>query len=340
VDKTDPAIKTQNAKDEEGNPLFTGFFLSKEMGEMYPRILAVPYARVDRPILDCQGVVKYDNKNDKFIFGDSAKVVLGAITGAKMVYENKINVAQAEGPLKLGSGLKYMKIKGAGRLKADYNTATDSTGYTVTGEFMTGTDITMPKNLFDLMLNDIKASSFDATMSIYNNNTAFYQPAVCEFVSAEKERGNVLANLQNNLIDLPKADNKFSFLLGRHSVIWNAEYQSFLSLEDKIPVISINGEPIGKMLNAYVEYKMPMNEDDRFYLYIKASPDLWYFFGYQAGVLNVVSSSTRFNDVLATMKPKDLQIKMADGELYEIVLANPSVAEAFVNRVKAGRKKN
>jgi hypothetical protein len=238
------------------------------------------------------------------------------------------------------------------------------------------------------MINDIKAASFDAPAAVYNTNPTFYQPAVAEFVSDEKDLADALSNLTNNLIALPKKDNKYVLMLGRHPVIWNDEYQSFLSLEDRIPVVSINGEPFGKTLTVYVEYKMPggsavqmssqpteeeedaeseegnedeedksekkekekkkdeernpaasFNKDDRFYLYIKASPDLWYFFGYQAGAMNVVSSSTRFNDALIGMKPKEVQIKMPDGELYEIVPANPSLADAFVNRVKAGRKK-
>jgi hypothetical protein len=43
--------------------------------------------------------------------------------------------------------------------------------------------------------------------------------------------------------------------------------------------------------------------------------------------------------MLIAMKPKDLQVKMPDGQTYEIVPANPSLADAFVNRVKAGRTK-
>jgi hypothetical protein len=93
-------------------------------------------------------------------------------------------------------------------------------------------------------------------------------------------------------------------------------------------------------MTVFVEYKMPGSQDDRFYLYIKASADLWYFFGYQSGALNVVSSSTRFNDLLLGLKPKDTQIKMKDGETYEVVAANPSIADAFVNRVRSGRKKD
>jgi hypothetical protein len=203
---------------------------------------------------------------------------------------------------------------------------------------MSGIDITVPKVLLEMMVNDIKASSFEAQVPPFNTQQAFYRPALSEFVADEKDREEAFNNLNSNFLNLPRKDNKFTFLLGRHTVIWNPEYQSFVSLEDRLPVISINGEPIQKMLNAYVEYKMPGNEDDRFYLYIRASTDLWYFFGYQAGALNVVSSSTRFNDALLALKTKDTQIKMPNGEIYEIVAANPALADAFVNRVKNGRK--
>lgn len=340
VDKNNPVIRIKKAENEAEDPLITGFFLSRELGDMYPRVLLPAYARVDRAILNAQDVFTYDSKNDRFIFGDSAKIVGASLwKGSKMVFDNRVGTVQAEGPLNLGSGLAYMKVKGAGRLKSDFNTVTDSTGYNVTGEFMTGMEITIPKVLMDIMVNDVKASSFDAPVAIYNSNAAFYQPAISEFVSDEKDMAEVMTNLQSNFINLPKKDANFAFLLGRHPVIWNAEYQSFLSLEDKIPVVSIGSEQLNKTLTVFVEYKMPGNQDDRFYLYIKPSPDLWYFFGYQAGTLNVASSSTKFTDALLALKSKDTQIKMPDGETYEIVAANPSLADAFVNRVRAGRKK-
>ena len=338
VDKNDPTIRAKNVKSMEGDPLFLGFFLSRESGELYPRILQGPYARVDRPIINCEGVFKYKPQKDQFVFGDSTRVTTPSVyLGPIMEYDNRTGVLEAEGPLNIGSGLEYMKVTGAGRLKTTYDIP-DTVRYTVTGEFMTGIEMTVPKVLMEMMVNDIKASSFDASVPPFNSMQAFYQPALNEFVSSPEDREEAQANLRNNYINLPKKDNKYTVMLGRHPVIWNPDYQSFLSLEDRIPIISINGDPIQKMLTTYVEYKMPGNQDDRFYLYIKASADLWYFFGYQAGALNVVSSSTRFNDALLGLKTKDIQIKMPDGKLYEIVAANPSLADAFVNRVKNGRK--
>ena len=339
VDKNNPLVRIKKTQDEEENPLVTGFFLSKEIGDMYPRVLSPAYARVDRAILDCGDVYKYEAANDRFIFGDSARVTGVSPIGAKMVFDNKVGTVQGEGPLNIGSGLNYMKVKAAGRIKSDFNTVTDTTGYTVTAELMSGMSITLPSKLMDILVADVKAVSFDAPPLLCSNNMAFYQPATLEFLSDPKDRDEAIANLQSNAVQIPRKDNKFTFLLGRHPVLWNAEYQSFLSLEDKVPMISINGEPIGKMLSAFVEYKMPTTGDDRFYLYFKASPDQWYFFGYQSGVLNVVSNNTRFMDVLLGMKTKETQTKMPDGETYEIIAANPSTAEAFINRVRSGRTK-
>ena len=339
VDKTKPIIRIKKAEDQEDVPLITGFYLSRELGDMYPRILQPAYARVDRAILNCQDVYKYDPKTKLFIFGDSTKLIANTLRGAKMVYDDKLGTVQAEGPLKLGTGLKYLNVTGAGRLKSDFNNITDSTGYTVTGEFMTGMEINVPKILLDIMANDIQASGFDAAPVITNSNLAFYQPALAEFVTDEKERAEAVAGLASNVVTLPKNDNKYTIFLGRHAVLWNAEYQSFLSTEDKIPLLGFNGQLVGKMLTTYVEYKMPGNEDDRFYIYIKASPDLWYFFGYQAGVIRVVSSNTRFNDALLALKPKETVLEMSDGETYEIIPGEPSDADKFINRVRAGRTK-
>ncbi len=338
VDKNNPVIRVTKPKDANGEPLFLGFFQSRETGQLYPSLLQPPTSVSDRILFSAEGYFRYEQQNDRFIFGDSARVFSPAqLRGPKLTYDNRTGTFTAEGPVQLGQGLEFMKIRGAGRLKTEFNIP-DTVNFLITGELMTGMEITVPKVLLDLMLNDVRAASFDAPVPPFNSQQAFYRPALSEFVSDSTDLIEAFNNLNSNFLQLPRKDNKYTFLLGRHAVIWNPEYQSFLSLEDRIPVISIAGEPIQKMLTAYVEYKMPGNRDDRFYLYIKASPDLWYFFGYQAGALNVVSSSTRFNEALLGLKPKDTQLKMPNGEIYEIVAANPALADAFINRVRNGRK--
>jgi len=340
VDKNNPIVEIKNTKNLEDEPLQTGFLLSKELGYVYPRVLLPAWQRTDRVLIDAEGYLTYDEKTDKFSMGDSLKLLEQSQRGSKMVFDNRTGKIQAEGPLNLGAGLKYMKVFGSGTLRTTYPPAEDTTGmFEVRGEFMTGINITLPKGLMEIMLNELKAASFDAPPPTVNTQQAFYQPALNTFIADQADLEESLANLRNNFVTLPKKGNNYSFLLGKHDVIWNEEYQSFITTDDRIPVVSINGDYLNKSLSGYVEYKMPTNDDDRFYLYLKGG-DIWYFFGYQAGIMNVVSSSTRFMEVLSGMKVKDTQFKMPDGELYEVVPANPSLANAFIDRVRQGRKRN
>jgi len=344
VDKNDPTLRVKQSKDPDDNPMVTGFYIFRETGEAYPRVMLPAFSRVDRPLMDCKDVIKYDPKNDRFTFGDSMRVIGLSEKGGKMVFDNRVGTVQADGPINIGSGLEYMKIMAAGRLKSDYNDVTDTTAFEVTGELMTGIDIPIPKILMDLMINDLKASSFDAPAAIYNTNVAFYQPALHQFISDEKDWEEMLANMRINAILLPKKDDKFAFVLGRHAVRWNNEYSAFITMDDKFPLISIGGQPINKNLTMYISYKMPGGGEDKFSIYLKASPDLWYFFSYQPNPdggadLNVVSSSTKFNDLMLTLKAKDTKIKMPDGKTVEVALVNASSAESLVNFVRSGRAK-
>ena len=338
VDKNDPSFRIAKSKNEIGDPVVCGFFVDREFSMCYPRILLPPYSRRDRVLIDCQSILKYDQKTDRYFMGDSSRVLDNALRGNLMVFDNRVGTVEADGELNIGEGLDYMSVTASGELKSDFNLEDSTSMYKVKGEIMSGIEMQIPKELITEVVNDIMASSFGAPAASYTTEGAFYQRAILPFVSDTAKDTEVLNLLRTNIVNLPKEDDKYAFLLGKHDVIWNPEYQSFISTKDKFPLISINGQPINKVLTIMTEYKMPSGGDDRYYLYIQVTPDLWYFFGYQAGVLNVVSSSTRFNDTLLGLKTKETQIKMPDGELYEIVAANPSTASAFKRRVQEGRK--
>ncbi len=338
VDRKDASIRYRAPKNKEDDPLHTGIFLSKEQGGMYPRIMLPLYARVDRPILPCDdGVFKYDEKNDAYVFGDSSKILGKSMTGHKMVFDNKTREVVGEGKIGIGSGLNYISVAAAGKLKTSYNT-TDTSGFALTGEFMSGITFQLPAKLYEIFLADIRANSFDAPDAPMAKEAAFYRQALPEFIPDPLEQQQAANGLIANTLAIPKKDNKFSIFLGKMNYRWNDEYQSFISLDDRIPLLCINGEQVGKMVQGFVEYKMPSNEDDRMYVYLRPNADQWYFFGYQGGVLNCVSSSTKFMDALIGMKAKEKIFKMPDGENYEVIDVTAGTAEAFVNRAREGRK--
>jgi hypothetical protein len=109
-------------------------------------------------------------------------------------------------------------------------------------------------------------------------------------------------------------------------------------MEDKNGIVSIGGEPINKVLTCHVEFKMPSNEDDRLYIYLKSPSELFYFFGFKQGILSITSNNPSFMEAFDKLKPKDLIQKMDDGETYEIQAVDAGSANQFLRRVKAIRE--
>ena len=119
---------------------------------------------------------------------------------------------------------------------------------------------------------------------------------------------------------------------------WVPDYQSFITTRDDLGLISMNSQMFNRKFETYVEFKVLSNGENRMYIYIKAQSGTFYFFGYKDGILNTVSNNEKYNKMVEGLKKKEQSVKLKNGEIYEIQLVNPGTANAFVNRVKAGRK--
>lgn len=376
-DKKDLTLEISKPKDFDGMPLHTGFFLSKERRLVYPMMIQTKDFRMDHPVLPITGVFKYDENNNRFLFGDSTRVVEGKNIGNLMILDDATGKLSGEGMLGIGGRLTYVDVKSYGKINMDVpapptdpipedeieeeaapepdndimileeEEETEEEGKltieaelppeypTVNVEMMSAIDLVLPDKLMALMATDIKSSSFASQALNLVSDAQFYRDGVENLFPASKEREAALQGMALGYIDLDKKINPHSLLFSRLQLRWNQDYQSFVSTERTTGLISINGESINKMVEVHVEFKMPSAGDDRFYVYVKSPSDLYYFFGFKDGIMNVTSNNTSFMDALETMKAKDLIIKMEDGETYEILPVELSTASTFLRRVRA-----
>ncbi len=349
--KEDLAIRYDTPKSEEGDPIETGLFLSKESARVYPSVMMPLRFRKDRAILPAKGVFKYYQNKDYFIFGDSAKILANSTRGNVLTFKNVDGSIEAKGKFNLGSGLKYVKLDAAGFLKTVFPPPADTSQIVsdtasltslapeeptvpVTGDMMLGVQFTLPEALMKIIYNDLQAS-FDAPAINYLNDVVFYKDAASEIFPDNEEVNTSIIGISSGFLDIPKKHNPYAFVFSRAKMAWNVEYQSFISTDSKIGVVSVAGEPLHKTLTCYIECRMPSNEDDRLYIYIKNSSDLYYYFGYKQGILSVTSNNPAFTEALAGMKAKDLVIKMPDGETFEIQPVETSDAQLFLRRIQA-----
>jgi len=343
-DKNDLALQYEVPKSFDGQRVRTGLFLSKETASIYPRVMMPLFYRKDRPILPVTGYMDYDKKTDRFIFGDSTKVFGNALKGNKLVFDNQTGKIEFEGRFNIGSGLKFVSVDAAGRATAEFGKAvvdtlmgTVSMDSKLKAEMMAGIKLILPQNLLNIVMTDFMSSTFEANPINYSKDRDYYQKVVTELFPPSPEVTQSLGDLLLGSLVLPPKDNPYTFLFSKIPMKWDSDYQSFISTKQKLGLVSIGGQSINSNITAYVEFKMPTNEDDRLYIYLKSPSQLYYFFGFRQGVLSLVSNNTTFNDIVLNMSEKDAIIDMGDDQTYEIQPVNPGTASAFVRRVQAAK---
>ncbi|MBK9491562.1 MAG: hypothetical protein IPO07_24275 [Haliscomenobacter sp.] len=343
-DKSNLAIKYDSPKSMDGVPLETGFYLSKEMSFAYPSVIMPLYFRKDRPILPTKGVFKYDASKDQFIFGDSSKVMANDLRGSRLIFNNKNGKVEGEGKLNIGSALKYVSVDAAGSILGEFTNIPDSLiGKTppppVDIDVLAGLSMRIPEKLMRIMQNEVEAAGFGSETVNYLTDLPYYQRRLSMMLPADPDVDKAITELNSGLFELPKKFNPYSFLLSGLKMRWDMDYQSFVSTKDKIGLVSMNGQPVNKVITSYVEFKMPSNDDDRIYFYLKLPNDIYYYYGYKQGILEITSNDSRFMDEANKMKKTELVLKMEDGENFEIQMVDNNRAQAFVQRVKVAGKK-
>ena len=340
-DKKNLNIVYKTPKNENGDPLATGVYISKENANAYPRIMTPLTFRKDRVVIDVRGVMKYDAQKDELLAGDSLKLAGAAKRGNRFVFSNKTGNVRADGKLGLCSGLtEGVRVVAAGRVQTHFlrpdevqsDTLGGIAGVPVTIEAMTGIDLAIPDKLLKIMALDLQSGSFDAADIDYKKDD-FYETALTEFIPEEKDYVTVSNDMRNRTLSIPDKYNKFDFLFSRIPMKWNSELQSFVSSANKAELNSITGIPLNKVEKALVEFKMPGNEDDRVYVYVRTSSDTYYFFGYQKGILSITSNNPRMEEEFNKIKPKE-RIKKISGDLsIEMQWVEPGTAETFARRI-------
>ncbi len=334
-DKDNLLIPYDLPRAPEGDDLHTGIFLSRDALEAYPLLFMPTHTGQDRHLIDLsEGLLDYRPKDKQFVVGDSLRVVAGAKKGSIMTINEATGAVEASGPLALGNELDYISMRAAGSVSSSFE---DPPGSQQHGDLTTtallSIDLIIPDKLLNLVAADIQATGFDAPDVNYGPKAAFLQDALSNWLEKPSDTSAVVAARGGTFV-LPKGETEHSFIFPAVELIYNGEYQSFVSAGDKLDVAYINGTGIHKRITGYMEIKMPGSGDDRLYLYLKSPGESWYFFGFKQGILNVASSSPRFMESLEGMKSKELVEKMDDGELYEIAPVNAGTANSFVNRVK------
>jgi hypothetical protein len=115
---------------------------------------------------------------------------------------------------------------------------------------------------------------------------------------------------------------------------WNTKTKSYIA-DTLIGVGSIGKDYVNKIVPGYMEI-VKKRSGDLFTLYLELSDQVWYYFSYARGVMQVVSSNTEFNTVISTLKPDQRKLSTDKGEKpYSYFPAAPTVKNKFLKRMRS-----
>jgi hypothetical protein len=316
----------------KGDKAFTGIFANRSDGKLYPSFMSALKTPSDNDVFVCTGLMDFNPELQQYAFGDSVRIVSGTKQGQLMSLDKEGNTT-VEGRFAVGPTHRYANTQVVGKAKIEKGEEIRNF------EFMAGMNIHIPEKLMSIIYRAFNENSFQLLSTSYKKD-AFYEMVLANWIPETRAMKTALAELiSHDELRIPQDYNDFTFTFSKLPMLWNKDYQSFLSAKSKISLNSINKAIFNKEVEAYVEFRKYREEEDGLTLYLVAPNGLYYYFNYRNSILSTCSDDEQYMSLLGDMSDKELKkkVKGRDDD-YEIQRVSISRAKQFVNRVKEGRK--
>ncbi len=315
-----------------GEQVYTGLFVDRRQGNIYPTFLNAPSSAADRPVFVCDGLVDYWPQSQRYVFGDSLKVVAGVLSGQSLEVDHT-GVLTAEGWFDVGPTHPLAGSKVVGRTRIDQKGEGEAPF-----NFMAGIELHLPEKLMRVIYDAFNQNSFQLRPMTYSDDE-FYEMALANWIPDAPAMKMTLAQLKSaGELHLPQQYNDFSFLFSELPMIWNEDYRSFISAKDKLGLNSVAKAVLNKEVEAFIEFRTYTGEENGVTLYLVAPDGHFYFLSYRNAVLSTCSDNEHYMALLDGLSNKERMRKVKKGGApYEIQAISTGRARQFVNRVREGR---
>jgi hypothetical protein len=131
---------------------------------------------------------------------------------------------------------------------------------------------------------------------------------------------------------LPPDLNK-TILFSELRMTWNKKVNCWQSIGD-LGIANLGGVQLNKKVKGVFEVERKRSGDGMT-LYLELTPDLWYFFSYKRGFMQVLSSDAQFNDIIHSIKGGDRKLPAQRGEAsYMFMMAENKKKNDFMKHLQ------
>jgi hypothetical protein len=291
-DETEVVLDFDRAVDEDGKRVTAGLHFGSPGNELYITFANDKRSEGDDDFFTPSGKLFYDTESKEYKIEDPEKAAGNKLSGKVFAYNDETSQVRFEGAVNLLSGTKNFNIKSTAIGSGNFETnevRMNSFVMVDTDAPVAAFDL-MAKNIQDVIKNEGAEEGLgDQTELLYKIADIIGERATKEY-EAKSQQGYV------SLGTIPELIKPIVF--SNVSLKWSPKHHAFYS-EGTIGVSNIGKNDINGAFEGFMEVKKTEDGGSVFHVFIKASPEAWYYFGFEDNRLLIHSSNQEFNNVIS-----------------------------------------
>jgi hypothetical protein len=322
-DETDVLIDFNTAVTEEGKRASAGLHFGTEDNDLYITFLNDKKGEDDDNFFEPEGMLFYDTESKEYKIEDREKAAGNKLSGKVFAYNDETMQVRFEGPVKLFQPLKNFKL----------TATTIGSGSFQTNEIrmnsMVIVDTDIPTAAFDFMAKDLQEviKNEGAAEGLGDQTELLYK--IADIVGEELAKDYEQKSLQGYVSLSTLAPLAKPLVISDVNLKWSPQQKAFYS-EGNLGISNIYKNDVNGGFEGFMEVKKTEDGSSVFNLFIKASPDSWYYFGFEGSRLLIHSSNEDMNTVVSK---KTNAGKAKIGEVAFIPGSDDETL-AFINRFR------
>lgn len=311
-----------NLKSDINLPIYAGLHFRNESGGLYTTFLGNKGDAKDEDLFVSIGKLRDIPKTSRFEIGPDDKEKSYEVN--RYVYDDDKKTLNLEGNFRFFNPANYVQTAGFAQMR------TDSGRYKF--DQLMVLNFPIPTEVLKTMADKIVKANAEA-----RDNASADEPEDREHLMAKLANvlgGKVVDPFERRIKNEHVALNTFNSKLNTTMVISKANlrysdtHSSYYTV-GKLSIATIGDVDINTEMEGQIEIRKTVDGDE-FYLYLEASPDVWYYMAFLKNEMGVISSDNDFNAIVST---KAKGVKKGSGKnAYSFLGVGSEEKLAFVDR--------
>lgn len=304
--------------------LVSGGMMATDSVHIYPAFLTPRKLYSNVPVATATGFLHYNRKAQAYEISTKERMAQpDSLDNYLCIYKDGCTI-NSDGDINLVANLGRIKMvnKGTTVYKIDEDR------YTL--DMISTLDFFVPQAAMKRIADTIKAIQSLSPASIISDTYTRGVRSILGSAAAKKMFNE--QRIFGTLNVIPPELNT-TFMFSELRMVWNKKVNCWQSTGE-LGIANLCGVQLNKKVKGTLEVERKRSGDG-LTLYLEITPDLWYFFTYKRGFMQILSSDKEFNDIVHSIKGGDRKAPAQRGEAsYMFMMAENKKKNDFMKHLQ------